>query len=215
MLVQKIITATTTIYSFLSVNFPCNNICYFRSYNLVFHLLETSTEALMPSAYRSVNTEHVQYVCQHTFTGVLTHLRQLLLHKHGDWRVRLNMYDSLHVCAFEKKSLVVYRSLQQDHFKTSLYVCSDLTWPHVTFGGTELQLHLNCGWTWWCHYNVLLLNHSMFKQMRMLRRIKGVTLRDRIKSVDIRKELGVSSIQEKGDYAGMDTCREWKKTKWE
>ena len=34
-------------------------------------------------------------------------------------------------------------------------------------------------------------------QMRMLRRIKGVTLRDRVKSVDIRKELGVSSIQEK------------------
>ena len=34
-------------------------------------------------------------------------------------------------------------------------------------------------------------------KMRMLRRIKGVTLRDRVKSVDIRKELGVSSIQEK------------------
>ena len=33
--------------------------------------------------------------------------------------------------------------------------------------------------------------------MRMLRRIKGVTLRDRVNSVDIRKELGVSSIQEK------------------
>ena len=33
--------------------------------------------------------------------------------------------------------------------------------------------------------------------MRMLRRIKGVTLRDRVKSVDIRKELGVSSIREK------------------
>ena len=33
--------------------------------------------------------------------------------------------------------------------------------------------------------------------MKMLRRIKGVTLRDRVKSVDIRKELGVSSIQEK------------------
>ena len=33
--------------------------------------------------------------------------------------------------------------------------------------------------------------------MRMLRRIKGVTLRDRLKSVDIGKELGVSSIQEK------------------
>ena len=31
----------------------------------------------------------------------------------------------------------------------------------------------------------------------MLRRIKGVTLRDKVKSVDIRKELGVSSIQEK------------------
>ena len=55
-------------------------------------------------------------------------------------------------------------------------------------------------------------------EMRMLRRIKGLTLRDRLKSVDIRKELGVSSIQEKvremrRDYAGMDTCRKWKKTK--
>ncbi|KAK2178494.1 hypothetical protein NP493_541g01036 [Ridgeia piscesae] len=34
-------------------------------------------------------------------------------------------------------------------------------------------------------------------EMRMLRRIKGVTLRDKVKSVDIRKELGVTSIQEK------------------
>ena len=34
-------------------------------------------------------------------------------------------------------------------------------------------------------------------EMRMLTRIKGVTLRDRVKSVDIRKELGVSSIQAK------------------
>ena len=33
--------------------------------------------------------------------------------------------------------------------------------------------------------------------MRMLRRIKAVTLRDRVKSVDIRKDLCVSSIQEK------------------
>ena len=33
--------------------------------------------------------------------------------------------------------------------------------------------------------------------MRMLRRIKGVTLRDRVKSVDIRKELGMNSIQDK------------------
>ncbi len=31
----------------------------------------------------------------------------------------------------------------------------------------------------------------------MLRRIKGVTLRDKVKSVDIRKELGVTCIQEK------------------
>ena len=31
----------------------------------------------------------------------------------------------------------------------------------------------------------------------MLRRIKGVTLRDTVKSVDIRKKLGVNSIQEK------------------
>ena len=34
-------------------------------------------------------------------------------------------------------------------------------------------------------------------EMRMLRRIKGVTLRDKVKSVDIRKEPGVTSIQEK------------------
>ena len=33
--------------------------------------------------------------------------------------------------------------------------------------------------------------------MRMLKRIKGVTLRDKVKSVDISKELGVNSIQKK------------------
>ena len=33
-------------------------------------------------------------------------------------------------------------------------------------------------------------------EMRMLRRIKGVTLTDNVKNVDIRKELGVNSIQE-------------------
>ena len=53
---------------------------------------------------------------------------------------------------------------------------------------------------------ILSANHKMYSllvhkwksdKMRMLRRIKGVTLRDRVKSVDIRKELGVSSIQEK------------------
>ena len=33
--------------------------------------------------------------------------------------------------------------------------------------------------------------------MRMLRIIKGVTQRYKVKSVDIRKELGVNSIQEK------------------
>ena len=33
--------------------------------------------------------------------------------------------------------------------------------------------------------------------MRMLRRLEGVTLRDKVKSVDIRKELGVNSTQEK------------------
>ena len=53
-------------------------------------------------------------------------------------------------------------------------------------------------------------------EMSMLRRIKDVTLRDKVKSVDIRKELGVNSIKEKvrekGLRAGMDTCREWKKT---
>ena len=33
--------------------------------------------------------------------------------------------------------------------------------------------------------------------MRMLRRIKGVTLRDKLKSMNIRKELEMNSIQEK------------------
>ena len=33
-------------------------------------------------------------------------------------------------------------------------------------------------------------------EMRMLRRMKGVTLRDKVKSVDIRKEVGVNSIQD-------------------
>ncbi|KAK2156025.1 hypothetical protein NP493_2008g00007 [Ridgeia piscesae] len=33
--------------------------------------------------------------------------------------------------------------------------------------------------------------------VRMWRRMKGVTLRDKVKSVDIRKELGVKSTQEK------------------
>jgi len=31
----------------------------------------------------------------------------------------------------------------------------------------------------------------------MLRRIKGVALRDKVNSVDIRKELGVNNLQEK------------------
>ena len=34
-------------------------------------------------------------------------------------------------------------------------------------------------------------------EMRILRTIKGVTLRDKVKSVDFRKELGVKCIQEK------------------
>ena len=34
-------------------------------------------------------------------------------------------------------------------------------------------------------------------EMRMLRRIKGVTVKDKVKSEDIRKELGVGSIKSK------------------
>ena len=34
-------------------------------------------------------------------------------------------------------------------------------------------------------------------EMKMLRRTKGITLRDTVKSVDVRKELGVNSIKEK------------------
>ena len=48
-------------------------------------------------------------------------------------------------------------------------------------------------------------------EMRMLRIIKGVTLRDKAKSVVFRKELRVNSIKEKLkqlDYAGIDTCRD-------
>ena len=45
--------------------------------------------------------------------------------------------------------------------------------------------------------------------MRMLRRIKG----DKVKSVDIRKELGVNSIKEKVRAMRLRCiCREWKKT---
>ena len=44
---------------------------------------------------------------------------------------------------------------------------------------------------------IIIYKITIDEEMRMLRRIKGVTLRDRVKSVDIRKELGVSSIQEK------------------
>ena len=43
--------------------------------------------------------------------------------------------------------------------------------------------------------------------MRMLRRIKGVTFRDKVKSVDIRKEPGMNSIQEKvREMRHLDTC---------
>ena len=35
------------------------------------------------------------------------------------------------------------------------------------------------------------------KEMRMLRRIKGVTVKDKMKSEDIRKDLGVGSIKSK------------------
>ena len=42
-------------------------------------------------------------------------------------------------------------------------------------------------------------------EMRMLRRIKGVTPRDKVKSVDIRKEIAVNSIQEK--VREMRLCR--------
>ena len=46
----------------------------------------------------------------------------------------------------------------------------------------------------------------------------GVTLRDKVKTVDIRKELGVNSMQQKVRemrlrwYGLYGACREWKKT---
>ena len=50
-------------------------------------------------------------------------------------------------------------------------------------------------------------------KMRMLRRIKGVTLRDNVKTVDIRKELGVNSIHKNHrNETTLVTCSEWKKT---
>ena len=56
-------------------------------------------------------------------------------------------------------------------------------------------------------------NRFRRKQMRMLIRIKGVTLRDEVKSVDIRKELGVNSIKERiREMRLRYTCRKWKRT---
>ena len=52
-------------------------------------------------------------------------------------------------------------------------------------------------------------------EMRMSRRIKGVTLRDKLKIVGMRKELVVKSIQEQireMRLRCMDTCREGKNT---
>ena len=50
-------------------------------------------------------------------------------------------------------------------------------------------------------------------EMRMLRRIKGVTVKDKMKSEDIRKELGVRSIKSKAResrlrWFGNVHCRE-------
>ena len=41
-------------------------------------------------------------------------------------------------------------------------------------------------------------------EMRMLRRIKGVTVKDKMKSEDIRNELGVGSIKSKAGRVGSD-----------
>ena len=61
--------------------------------------------------------------------------------------------------------------------------------------------------------NIIMKNKKNFEnekgkdetEMRMLKRIKGVTLEDKIKSEDIRKELAVGSIkkQSKGGQAQM------------
>ena len=50
-------------------------------------------------------------------------------------------------------------------------------------------------------------------EMRMLRRIKGVTVKDKMKSEDIRKELGLGSIKSKAResrlrWFGHVHCRE-------
>ena len=52
-------------------------------------------------------------------------------------------------------------------------------------------------------------------EMRMSRRIKGVTLRDKVKCMDNRTELGMNSVQEKVREMRlrcMDKCREWENT---
>ena len=46
-------------------------------------------------------------------------------------------------------------------------------------------------------------------EMRMLRRIKGVTLRDKVKSVDIRTELGVNNMKEKVRSQRNETRLVW------
>ena len=50
--------------------------------------------------------------------------------------------------------------------------------------------------------------------MRMLRRIKGVTLRDKVKSGNLKgaKCEQHTTESKRNETAGMDTCRELKKT---
>ena len=78
-------------------------------------------------------------------------------------------------------------------------------------GGSEetVRTRVSAAWDKWRDLSGVIRDKKMprnFKkeeqifektEMRMLRRIKGVTLRDKVKRVDIRKELGVNNIQEK------------------
>ena len=67
--------------------------------------------------------------------------------------------------------------------KTKLY--TTVVRPVILYGA-------ECWTTWVKEENILEKT-----EMRMLRRIKGVTVKDKMKSEDIRKELGVGSIKSK------------------
>ena len=92
----------------------------------------------------------------------------------------------------------------KDSQGTSLRQVNKFKYLGVTIseeGGSEeaVRASVSAAWGKWRDLSGVISDKKILEktEMRMLGRIKGVTLRDKVKSVDIRKELGVNSIQEK------------------